>query len=139
MSSLIGVLQRKLLAGLATVEFRRDLSSYRNALWRGLLLALTLIVVNTAFSTLATFSGLSHAPLEFLGDLLFAEVGFLAILGGLVELSRSKGVHEFRRLAFGGEEQFSPEKYREASRSAIAFFSAALVLFLLLATLALLE
>jgi hypothetical protein len=99
----------------------------------------TLIVVNTGLSALAVFTGLSHALLEVFGDLLLVEVGFLAILGGFLEFSRSKGVYEFRRLALGGEEQFSSEKHSEASRSAVAFFSAALMLFLLLVMLALLE
>jgi hypothetical protein len=98
-----------------------------------------LFFVNTALSGLALLTGLSRTPLGALGDLTLVEVGLLAILGGFLEFSRSKGVYEFRRLAFGEEEEFSSGKHREASRSAVAFFSAALLLFSLLIVLALLE
>jgi hypothetical protein len=98
-----------------------------------------LLVVNTALSGLAVLTGLSRAPLAVLGDLMLVQVGLLTIRGGFIEFSRSKGVYEFRRLAFGEEEEFSSAKHREASRSAVAFFSAALILFSLLIVLALLE
>jgi len=98
-----------------------------------------LLVVNTALSGLAVLTGLSRAPLGVLGELMLVQVGLLTILGGFLEFSRSKGVYEFRRVAFGEEEEFSSAKHREASRSAVAFFSAALLLFSLLIVLALLE
>ena len=118
---------------------RLDLSTYRNSIRRGLLVGAILLVVNTALSGLAVLTGLSRAPLGVLGDLMLVQVGLLTILGGFLEFSRSKGVYEFRRLAFGEEEEFSSAKHREASRSAVAFFSAALLLFSLLIVLALLE
>jgi hypothetical protein len=70
------------------------------------------------------------------GDLIMLEVGILAVLGGFVEFSRSKGVYEFRRAAFHSDEQFSTVKHSEASRIAVMFFSAALGLFLILMILA---
>jgi hypothetical protein len=103
------------------------------------LVAAILLVVNAAVSALAMVTGLSRAPVGVLGDLMLVEVGLLAILGGFLEFSRSKGVFEFRRLAFGEEEEFSSGKHTEASRSAVTFFSAALLLFSLLIVLALLE
>ena len=103
------------------------------------MIAAVLFVLNTAVSAVAVVTGLSRAPVGVLGDLMLVEVGLLAILGGFLEFSKSKGAYEFRRLAFGEEEEFSSAKHREASRSAIAFFSAALLLFSLLIVLALLE
>jgi hypothetical protein len=73
------------------------------------------------------------------GDLLLVEAGLLAVLGGLIEFSRSKGVYEFRRIALRSKEEFSTATHLEASRRAIVFFSAALTLFVLLIALALLE
>jgi len=79
------------------------------------------------------------SALGILGDLMLLEVAILAILGGLIEFSRSKGVYEFRRVVFHSGEQFSTTKHLEASERAIVFFSAALALFLPLILLALLE
>jgi hypothetical protein len=87
----------------------------------------------------ATYLGLSERPLGTLGDLLLLEVGMIAVLGGLVEFSRSKGVYEFRRVALHSGERFSTEKHREASTNAVMLFCAALVLFVILVVLALLE
>jgi len=119
--------------------FCLDLSTYQNSIRRGLLIAAVLLVLNTAVSALAALTGLSRAPLGVLGDLVLVEVGLLAIIGGFLEFSKSKGVYEFRRLAFGEEEEFSSAKHGEAWRSAIAFFSAALLLFSFLIVLGLLE
>lgn len=119
--------------------FRPDLSTYQNSIRRGLLAGAILFVVNTAVSGLAVLTGLSRTPLGILGDLTLVQVGLLTILGGFLEFSRSRGVCEFRRLAFGEEEEFSSAKHRAASRSAVAFFSAALLLFSLLIVLAPLE
>jgi len=74
-----------------------------------------------------------------LGDLMLLEVAILAILGGLVEFSRSKGVYEFRRLALHSKEEFSTQKHLEASRMAVVFFSGALMLFSILIALALIQ
>lgn len=71
------------------------------------------------------------------GDLIMLEVGILAVLGGFVEFSRSKGVYEFRRVTLHSNEQFSTAKHLEASRTALVFFSAALMLFSILILLAL--
>jgi len=79
------------------------------------------------------------SALGILGDLTLLEVAILAILGGLVEFSRSKGVYEFRRLALHSKEDFSTEKHHEASRMAVVFFSGALMLFSILVVLALLQ
>lgn len=70
---------------------------------------------------------------------MFVEVGFLTVVGGFIEFSRSKAVLEFRRLALREKEEFSSARHGEASRGAVAFFSAALLLFSLLIVLALLE
>jgi len=70
------------------------------------------------------------------GDLIMLEVGILAVLGGVVEFSRSKGVYEFRRTALHSDEQFSTAKHLEASRIAVMFFSSALELFIILIILA---
>jgi len=78
------------------------------------------------------------SALGIVGDLLLVEVGLLAILGGLVEFSRSKGVYEIRRT-LDSKEEFSTAKHAEASRRAVVFFSSALALFLLLIALALIE
>ena len=79
------------------------------------------------------------SDLGVIGDLLLVEVGVLAILGGLVEFSRSKGVYEIRRITFGSKEEFSITKHVEASRRAVMFFFAALILFALMIALALIE
>ena len=106
---------------------------------KGLLIAITLLVVDVGISELATYAGLSQKPLGMLGDLLLLEVGLFAVLGGLVEFSRSKGVYELRRLALRSEERFSTARHREASISAMMLFCVALVLFSILVILALLE
>lgn len=73
-----------------------------------------------------------------IGDLLLVEVGFLAIVGGLVEFSRSKGAYELRRVAFHSKEDFSTTRHVEASKKAVVFVSTAAALFLLLVAIALL-
>jgi hypothetical protein len=77
--------------------------------------------------------------LGVVGDLLLVEVAILAILGGLTEFSRAKGVYEARRVIFGSEEEFSTSKHLEASRKAVVFFSPALMLLLILIVIALIE
>ncbi len=91
-----------------------------------------LLVVNTVASGLAVLTGLSLRLLGVFGDLVLIEAGLLAIIGGLVEFSRSKGVYEFRRLAMHSTDEFSTTKHTEASRNAVVFFTAALVLFSIL-------
>ena len=115
------------------------MSAYYTSIRKGLLIALALLAVNAGLSALAVLTGLSLTPAGIFGDLLLIQVGVLAILGGLVEFSRSKGVYEFRRLALRSREEFATTKHREASRSAVVFFSAGLVLFSVLIALALLE
>lgn len=82
---------------------------------------------------------LGASALGILGDLMLLEVAILAILGGLVEFSRSKGVYEFRRLALRSKDEFSTAKHLEASRVAVTLFSAALTLFFILIVLALVQ
>jgi hypothetical protein len=94
-----------------------------------------LFVADFAVGELLVPFGLS--ALGVLGDLMLLEVGILAVLGGLVEFSRSKGVYEFRRLALRSKEEFSTVKHLEASRVAVTLFSAALALFFILIVLAL--
>jgi hypothetical protein len=79
------------------------------------------------------------SALGIIGDFLLVEVGMLAILGGLVEFSRSKGVYEIRRITLLSKEEFSTTKHDEASRRALVLFSAALTLFVLLLVLTLIE
>ena len=79
------------------------------------------------------------SALGIVGDFLLVEVGLLAILGGLVEFSRSKGVYEMRRITLLSKEEFSTAKHDEASRRALVLFSAALTLFVLLLVLTLVE
>jgi hypothetical protein len=76
---------------------------------------------------------------DTIGDLLLLEAAILAIAGGLVEFSRSKGVYEFRRVALQSKEDFSIAKHSEASKKAVVLFSAAAILFLLLVIVALLR
>jgi hypothetical protein len=96
-----------------------------------------LFVADFAIAELLMLFGAS--PLGVLGDLILLEVAILAILGGLVEFSKSKGVYEFRHLALRSEEKFSTAKHLEASKTAVAFFSAALMLFSILIVLALVQ
>lgn len=103
-----------------------------------MLIAVALLLLNTLASEIAVLTGLSTAPNGILGDLVLIEVGLLAIVGGAVEFHRSKGAYEFRRLALHSKESFSSAGHAEASRNAVAFFVAALVLFLILAALVLL-
>jgi len=103
-----------------------------------MLIGATLFAVNTALSALAVFTGLSSAPFDVLGDLMLVEVGLLTIFGGFLEFSRSRTVYDFRRLTLGEQEEFSSAKFKEASRDAVPFFSAALLLFSFLIVLALL-
>jgi hypothetical protein len=77
--------------------------------------------------------------LETVGDLLLFEVGALAIAGGIVEFSCSKGVSEFRRVALQSKDDFSTAKHSEASKKAVVLFFAAAILFLVLIVLALLR
>jgi hypothetical protein len=97
----------------------------------------TLFVADFAVGELLAQFGAS--ALGILGDLMLLEVAILAILGGLVEFSRSKGAYEFRRLALHSKEEFSTEKHHEASRMAVVFFSGALMLFAILIILALVQ
>jgi hypothetical protein len=106
---------------------------------KGLLIATVLLPADTAASYVATYVGALQRPLGMLGDLLLLEVGLFAVLGGLVEFSRSKGVYEFRRLALHSGERFSTTRHREASINAVMLFSVALVLFAILLVLAFLE
>ena len=94
-----------------------------------------LFVADFAIGELLVPFGLS--AFGVLGDLMLLEVGILAVLGGLVEFSRSKAVYEFRRLALRSKEEFSTVKHLEASRVAVALFSAALTLFFILIALGL--
>jgi hypothetical protein len=87
----------------------------------------------------AAFALLRLSVLGVVGDLMFLEVGVLAILGGLIEFSRSKGVYEFRRITLDSKEEFSATKHLEASKRAVVLFSAALTLFVFLIALALIE
>jgi len=95
--------------------------------------------MNAGLSELALIVGLSPTLPGIFGDLLLIEVGLLTILGGIVEFSRSKGVYEFRRVAFRSKEQFSTARHGEASRTAIVFFTAGLALFVILTVLTLIE
>jgi hypothetical protein len=100
-------------------------------------------VLFLADSAIAVASGVLRfgdlSPLGTVGDLLLIEVGLLAIVGGLVEISRSREAYEFRRLALGSKEEFSTEKHPEASKRAVVLISTAATLFLLLVGLALLR
>jgi len=102
-------------------------------------IAVVVLSINAGISSLATYVGLLQKPLVLLGDLLLLEVGLFAVLGGLVEFSRSKGVYELRRLAQRSNERFSITRHREASKTAVILFCVALVLFSILVVLALLE
>jgi hypothetical protein len=104
-----------------------------------LLITIILLFVDGSISELAAYIGLTQKPIGVLGDLLLLDAGMLAVLGGLVEFSRSKGVYEFRRLALHSKEEFSTTRHREASASAVMLFCAALVLFSILIVVALLE
>ena len=85
----------------------------------------------------AVLSLLQLSALGTAGDLMLLEVGTLAILGGLIEFSQSKGVYEFRRITLDSKEEFSAKKHLEASKRAVIFFSAALTMFVLLVVIAL--
>ena len=106
---------------------------------KGLVIAVVVLSIDAGISSLATYVGLLQKPLVMLGDLLLLEVGLFAVLGGLVEFSRSKGVYELRRLAQRSSERFSITRHREASITAVMLFCVALVLFSILVVLALLE
>jgi hypothetical protein len=97
---------------------------------KGLLVAAILVVADFMAGGVSMFFGLRS--LETIGDLLLLEAGVLAIAGGLVEFSRSKGVYEFRRVALQSKEDFSVAEHSEASKKAVVLFSAAAILFLLL-------
>jgi hypothetical protein len=96
-----------------------------------------LFVADFAVGELLVPFGLS--ALGVLGDLMLLEVGILAIVGGLVEISRSREAYEFRRLAMGSKKEFSTAKYAEASKRAVLLISTAGTLFLLFVGLALLR
>jgi hypothetical protein len=104
-----------------------------------LLLTAILLLADAIVSGVAVYVGVSRTPMRVAGDLMLLEVGLLAILGGVVEFSRSKGVYEIRRVAFHTKEEFSMAKHKEASMTAVGFFCAGLVLFSLLVVLAVLE
>jgi len=87
----------------------------------------------------AVLSLLQLSVLGIVGDLMLLEVGSLAILGGLMEFSQSKGVYEFRRITLDSKEEFSAKKHLEASKRAVTFFSAALTMFVLLIAFASIE
>jgi len=113
------------------------LSSYSKSIRKGFLVAAILLIAVFVVAALSMLLGLPS--LETIGDLLLLEAGVLAIAGGLVEFSHSKGAYEFRRVALQSKDDFSIAKHSEASRKAIVFFSAAAILFLLLLILALLR
>jgi len=94
------------------------------------LIAAVLFLADSAVAGVLMFTGLP--PLGTIGDLLLIEVGVLAIVGGLVDISRSREAYEFRRLALGLKEEFSTAKYAEASKRAVVLISTAGTLFLLL-------
>ena len=102
-----------------------------------MLIAAVLFLADSAVAGVLTFIDLSL--LGTVGDLLLAEVGLLAIFGGVVEISRSREAYEFRRLALGSKEEFSTAKHAEASKRAVVLISTAGTLFLLLVGLALLR
>jgi hypothetical protein len=106
---------------------------------KGLVIAVVVLSTDAGISSLATYVGLLQKPLVMLGDLLLLEVGLFAILGGLVEFSRSKGIYELRRLTQRSSERFSITRHREASITAVMLFCVALVLFAVLVVLALIE
>ena len=94
------------------------------------MIAAVLFLADSAVAGVLMFTGLP--PLGTIGDLLLIEVGVLAIVGGLVDISRSREAYEFRRLALGSKEEFSTAKYAEASKRAVVLISTAGTLFLLL-------
>jgi hypothetical protein len=101
------------------------------------LIAAAVLAADIAISELLSL--VEFYPVRVIGDLLLLETGILAVLGGLVEFSRSIGVYEFRRLLFHTREETSPTRHKDASKRALMLFSAALVLFLALVVLALWE
>lgn len=101
------------------------------------MIAAVLFLADSAVAGVLMFIDLS--PLGTIGDLLLVEVGLLAIVGGLVEISRSREAYEFRRLAMGSKKEFSTAKYAEASKRAVLLISTAGTLFLLFVGLALLR
>jgi hypothetical protein len=101
------------------------------------LIAAVLFLADSTVAGVLMFT--DSPPLGTIGDLLLVEVGLLAIVGGLVEISRSRGAYEFRRLALGSRKEFSTAKYAEASKRAVVLISTAGTLFLLLVGLALLR
>lgn len=101
------------------------------------MIAAVLFLADSAVAGVLMFTDLS--PLGTIGDLLLVEVGLLAIVGGLVEISRSREAYEFRRLALGSKKEFSTAKYTETSKRAVVLISTAGTLFLLLVGLAFLR
>jgi hypothetical protein len=102
-----------------------------------LLIAVVLFLVDVLVGAVLALIQLSF--LDVAGDLILLEVGTLAIVGGLVEFSRSKGAYEFRRVILDSNDEFSVGKHLDASKRAVMFFCAALVLFVLLVTIALIK
>lgn len=113
------------------------MSTYAGSIRKGFLIAVIVLVVDFAVSTLLALIGLS--VLAVMGDLLLFEVAFIVIVGGIVEFSKSKGVYEFRKLAFQSEEKFSSAKHKEASKMALVLFTAGVTLFCFLILVALME
>lgn len=101
------------------------------------MIAAVLFLADSAVAGVLMFTDLSL--LGTIGDLLLVEVGLLAIVGGLVEISRSREPYEFRRLALGSKKEFSTAKYADTSKRAVLLISTAGTLFLLLVGLAFLR
>jgi hypothetical protein len=110
---------------------------YLASIRKGLLIAVVVFLADVGGSALLAFIGFSL--LGLIGDLLLIETGLLAVVGGFVEFSRSKGVYEFRRVLFHTKEEFSERRHKEASRGAIVLFSTSLALFSFLVVLILFE
>jgi hypothetical protein len=100
---------------------------YRGILRRSLRVCGVLVVLDFVVALLVGIIGFSAA--DAFGDLLLLEVAAFFIGAGLLDLSSSVGMSQFRRAVTSSKEEFSPSKRSESEQHILVLFFVGSILF----------
>lgn len=100
---------------------------YRRIVRRSVRVCVLLVAVDLVVALLAMIIG--RSPANAFGDLLLLEVAALFLAAGLLDLSSSVGMGQFRRAVMASKEESSPSKRRESEQHTLVFFVAGSILF----------
>lgn len=100
---------------------------HRKIVRRSLRVCVLLVAVDLVVALLSSIIG--RSPASAFGNLLLLEVAALFIAAGLLDLSSSVGMSQFKRSVMSSKEEFSPSKRRESEQHTLVFFLAGSILF----------